>query len=58
MRKIILFNMVTVDGFFAGPGGDISWHQVDEEFNAFAIQQLNSADGLIFGRITYQMMVS
>lgn len=56
--KIILFNMVSLDGFFAGPGGEIDWHRVDEEFNEFAIQQLNATDGLIFGRITYQMMAS
>jgi dihydrofolate reductase len=31
---------------------------VDEEFNDFAIDQLNSVGGLIFGRVTYQMMAS
>jgi dihydrofolate reductase len=56
MRKIILFNMITLDGFFEGPNRDIGWHNVDEEFNEFAIDQLNSADGLIFGRVTYQLM--
>jgi dihydrofolate reductase len=50
--------MVTLDGFFEGPGRDIDWHTVDEEFNDFAIQQLQSAGGLIFGRITYELMAS
>ncbi len=58
MRKIILFNMVTLDGFFEGPNHDISWHNVDAEFNEFAIAQLKSADGLVFGRVTYQLMAS
>lgn len=58
MRKIILFNMATLDGLFAGPGGEIDWHHVDEEFNEFAIAQLNSAGGLLFGRVTYQGMAS
>ena len=58
MRKVILFNMVTLDGFFAGPNGEIDWHHVDKEFNEFAIAQLNSADGLLFGRMTYQGMAS
>ncbi len=58
MRKIILFNMVTLDGFFEGPNQNIEWHHVDDEFNQFAIDQLGSAGGLIFGRITYQMMAS
>ena len=58
MRKVILFNLVTLDGFFAGPNGGIDWHNVDEEFNEFANDQLNSTDGLIFGRVTYQLMAS
>jgi dihydrofolate reductase len=53
-----MFNMVSVDGYFEGPNADLNWHHVDEEFNDFAIQQLNSADGLMFGRKTYQMMAS
>ncbi len=56
MPKIILFNMISLDGFFEGPGRDISWHNVDDEFNEFAIEQLDSAGGLIFGRLTYQLM--
>ncbi len=48
--------MATLDGFFAGPNGEIDWHHVDEEFNEFAIAQLNSAGGLVFGRVTYQLM--
>ncbi len=58
MRKVIVFNLATLDGFFAGPGGEIDWHHVDEEFNEFAIAQLNSAGGLLFGRVTYQGMAS
>ena len=58
MRKVILFDMVTLDGFFAGPNEEIDWHHVDEEFNEFAIAQLNSAGGLLFGRVTYQGMAS
>jgi dihydrofolate reductase len=58
MRQIILFNVVTLDGYFEGPNRDITWHNVDDEFNQFAIAQLNSADGLIFGRVTYGLMAS
>src|SRR3990172_3019412 len=58
MRKVILFNMVTLDGFFEGPNGEIDWHNVDEEFNEFAVDQVNTADGLIFGRVTYELMAS
>jgi dihydrofolate reductase len=58
MRKIILFNMITLDGFFAGPEGEIDWHTTDDEFNRFAIEQTSSAGGLIFGRVTYDLMAS
>jgi dihydrofolate reductase len=58
MSKVILFNMVSLDGFFETLNGDIDWHTVDEEFNDFAANQLDSAEGLIFGRVTYQLMES
>jgi dihydrofolate reductase len=58
MRKVIVFIMTTLDGFFAGPNGEIDWHVVDEEFNEFANDQLNSVDVLLFGRVTYELMAS
>lgn len=51
-----MFNMMTLDGFFEGPNGDISWHNVDEGFHEFAIDQLNQTDLLLFGRVTYDLM--
>lgn len=58
MRKIILFNMVSLDGLFEGPDGNIDWHRTDEEFNQYSVDQLNTAGGLIFGRRTYELMGS
>jgi len=37
MRKVIMFNMVSLDGFFEGQDREIDWHVVDKEFNQFAI---------------------
>jgi dihydrofolate reductase len=48
--------MITLDGYFEGPGREISWHNVDKEFNDFAIDQLRSVDTLLFGRVTYALM--
>jgi len=56
MRKIILQNMVTLDGYFEGPHREIDWHLVDEEFNEFAIDLLKHVDTLLFGRVTYELM--
>jgi dihydrofolate reductase len=50
--------MVSLEDYFEGPNADITWHHVDSEFNDFAIEQLDSAGGLIFGRKTYSMMSS
>ncbi len=58
MRKLFAFNLVTLDGFFEGPNQDISWHNVDDEFNTFAIEQTSTLDVILFGRVTYQMMAS
>jgi len=56
MRKVIIFVMTSVDGYFEGPNGDLSWHNVDAEFNDFAAAQLEEADTLLFGRKTYEIM--
>jgi dihydrofolate reductase len=53
---VILFDMVSVDGFFEGPDHSIDWHNTDDEFNDFAAEQLDAAGGLLFGRVTYQLM--
>ncbi len=58
MRKVILQNMVTLDGYFEGPNREIDWHNVDAEFNEFAEANLNAIDTLLFGRVTYELMAS
>jgi hypothetical protein len=50
MRKLFSFNMVTLDGFFEGPNQEIDWHNVDEQFNEFAIEQTSAVDTLLFRR--------
>jgi dihydrofolate reductase len=56
MRKVTVFNFVTINGFFKGPKGDISWHRHGEEENEYAAQSLKSGNTLLFGRVTYEMM--
>ncbi len=58
MRTLFMFNMMTLDGFFAGPHQELDWHNVDEEFNEFAIAQLDEIGAILFGRVTYQFMAS
>jgi len=59
MRKVMMFNLISLDGYFEGAKKwDIAWHRVDDEFNQFSIDQLDQADGLIFGRVTYEGMAA
>ena len=61
MRRIAVFNHVTVDGFFAGPRGEIDWFKAikkDDEYEAYTHRQATPGNTLIFGRTTYEMMKS
>ena len=58
MRKLISFMVVTLDGYYEGPNGEFDWPNVDDEFNEFAISQLDDIDTLFFGRTTYEGMAS
>jgi dihydrofolate reductase len=58
VRKLFSFNLITLDGFFEGPQQDLGWHNVDGEFNEFAIAQLDTIGTIVFGRITYLGMAS
>jgi dihydrofolate reductase len=59
MRKLDSFIFMTLDGYYEGPKkGDISWHTHGKEENEYAGESLKSEGILLFGRITYDMMVS
>ena len=55
MGRLLMFMSVSTNGFFEGPGHDISWHKVDEETNQFATGLLRATDTILFGRRTYQL---
>src|SRR5215212_5303811 len=57
MRKVILLVMVTLDGYFDGPGEGlekIDWHHADEDWEEYSVETLSGADTLLFGRKTYE----
>jgi dihydrofolate reductase len=61
MRRVIMWNMITLDGCFEGPKSwDIDFHELGwgEELEQFSIDQLKSAGALMFGRVTYQGMAA
>ena len=59
MRKLVVFDQVSVDGRFTSPSGDIGWlHQgnQDAEWQSFVESNAGGGGVLLFGRVTYQMM--
>src|SRR5262245_51203895 len=57
MRKIVMLNRISIDGFFAGPKGEIDWFIQDPEVDK-AAHELMQPDTLLLGRVTYQMFES
>jgi dihydrofolate reductase len=59
MGKLIVFNFISLNGFYKGTDADISWNRHGEEENAFGASSMGPDGGtLLFGRITYEMMAS
>lgn len=61
MRKVSVFESVTLNGYYSGPDGDMSWAyalSADPEFQEFVKGNASDAGVLLFGRVTYQMMAS
>ncbi len=60
MARLIMWNMMTLDGFVEGPNRDISWHEDvwGKELEQLSTEQLNAAGGLMFGRVTYDLMAN
>lgn len=57
MRKVVMFNRISVDGFFAGPNGEIDWFIHDPEIDK-ATHEMMDPDTVLLGRVTYQMFES
>jgi len=58
MRRILVKNHMSLDGFFEGLNREIDWFGFDQEQFDDSVDLLNSVDTLLFGRTTYEMMKS
>jgi dihydrofolate reductase len=58
MRRLSVFDHVSLDGYFVDAAGDMSWaHQnADPEWNEFTAENASGGGALVFGRVTYEMM--
>jgi dihydrofolate reductase len=63
MRRIVMFNWVSIDGFFAGPNGEMDWIMRDPEVDQ-ALREPRSdsastgsagSDTMLLGNTTYTM---
>jgi hypothetical protein len=50
--------MTTVDGYYEGPNQEFDFWVTDDEFNRFAVEQVDEVDTLLFGRVTYEGMAA
>ena len=61
MRRLTVFNNVTLDGYFTDMNGDMSWaheREQDPEWKAFVAGNASGGGELLFGRVTYELMAS
>lgn len=58
MRKVIVSEMLTSDGYFAGPEGEKDWFFWNEEMEESAIDLISTVDTLLFGRVPNELMAS
>jgi dihydrofolate reductase len=61
MPKLIVFNHVTLDGYFTGANGDMGWAHAgkdDAEYNAFVADNASGGGQLLLGRTTYELFSS
>jgi dihydrofolate reductase len=59
MSKLIMWNVITLDGYFDGEKNwDLAFHELvwGPELERFSLEQLNTTDYLVFGRVTYEGM--
>ena len=61
MPRLVVFESVTLDGYFTGENGDLSWsHREgnDPEWDEFVAGNASGGGQLLFGRKTYELMAS
>jgi dihydrofolate reductase len=59
MRKLSMFNNVSLDGYFVDSHGAMDWaHHDDAEWRDFTAGNASGESEMLFGRVTYEMMAS
>jgi dihydrofolate reductase len=53
VRKLFSQLLVSVDGYFEGPNHELDWFVLDDEFFIYVKEMLDTIDGIVLGRVTY-----
>jgi dihydrofolate reductase len=54
MRKLIVSNIVSLDGYFDGPGGDVMAMPMDHRFDSYNLERMEAADTMLVGANSYR----
>ena len=54
MRKLIVANIISVDGYYSGPNDDVMAMPFDTTFSDYNVERLRAADTLILGRRSFE----
>src|SRR5258708_8467239 len=55
MRKLIVFNILSLDGYYTGPGNNVMVLPMGGVFDAYTIERSRAAETVLLGRVTYEM---
>ena len=58
MRKVVLLIHVSLDGFVAGPNGELEWIVAEGKVHDHVQRRIDQVDTAIYGRVTYELMES
>jgi len=53
MRRLVIIEMMSIDGFYTGTGNDVSVMPYDSAFEAYNIERISAADTVLLGRTSY-----
>jgi dihydrofolate reductase len=54
MRPVIVSNIMSLDGFYEGPGQNVMALNMDEAFDRYNLERIRSADVVLLGRKSYE----
>ena len=54
MRKLLVVNLLSLDGYMSGPGGDVSKLPFDNGFSDYNLERFKTAGTFLLGRKTFE----